>query len=148
MASAVEMLSGEKNRLPVWLRNWPYSSMANALLPRVASARSEAAVVGTSAARKATGRTRQVRSNDISGFMHIPTLPQGLRGQPPLSLPIEYATKCHKTSVGEKSRLHSLRVLTAPPSRATESTSERSRTVRKAALLPILFPLRVQKCQL
>src|SRR6266849_3414086 len=108
MASAVEMLSGEKNRLPVWLRNWPYSSMANALLPRAASARSPA--VGTSAARKATGRTRQVLSNDISGFMHISITGHTatrLRGQPPLSaqhdtgsksidhhpLPIEYATK-------------------------------------------------------
>src|SRR5216684_8641206 len=110
MASAVEMLSGEKNRLPVWLRNWPYSSMANALLPRAASARSDVAVVGTSAARKATGRTRKVRSNDISGFMHISITGHTatrLRGQPPLSaqhdtsskqiahhsLPIEYATK-------------------------------------------------------
>src|SRR5713226_2337381 len=110
MASAVEMLSGEKNRLPVWLRNWPYNSMANALLPRAASARSDVAVAGTSAARKATGRTRQVLSNDLSGFIRISITCHNAtkwRGQPPLSaphdtgskqiahhpLPIEFATK-------------------------------------------------------
>jgi hypothetical protein len=118
------MLSGEKNRLPVWLRNRPYNSMANALLPRAASARSDVVVAGTSAARKATGRTRQVLSNDLSGFMHISITGHtatGLRGTATTIGATRYRLEvdsliihcrlsmpqnAYKTSVGEISPLH------------------------------------------
>src|SRR5258708_31072119 len=71
MASAVEILSGEQSGVPLCLRNWPYSSMANALLSCAALAGSGAAVVGISAAHAATSGIREVMSSDMSGFMHI-----------------------------------------------------------------------------
>ena len=66
---------GRENRLPLCLRNRTSSSMANALLPRAALASLDVAVVGSSAAHAATGRTRQGMSNGISGFMHLRTGP-------------------------------------------------------------------------
>src|ERR1700733_5666570 len=69
MANAVEMLSGEKNRLPLRLCSWPYSSMADALLPSTPAPWSAVADGAVSATHPATDRTKHVMSNDISGFM-------------------------------------------------------------------------------
>src|SRR5580658_9173286 len=59
MASAMEMLSGEKKRLPLPLRNWPYRAAAKALFPSTTAARSAADGWEISAAHAATGAARQ-----------------------------------------------------------------------------------------
>jgi hypothetical protein len=61
---AVEMLSGEKKRLPLCVRNWLYRSMAKALLPSTTAARSDVAVAdgGVSAGNLLIDRIRHMRN--------------------------------------------------------------------------------------
>src|SRR5271165_1053277 len=75
MASAVELLSGEKKRLPVRFRNWPYNSAAKALLPSTAAARSAVADAGDCAAVAAACKPRQAMSDESRGFMPISIKP-------------------------------------------------------------------------
>src|ERR1700733_4189715 len=79
MASAVEMLSGEKKRLPPWFRNRPYSATAKALLPSTTVVRSAAATGFISTPDAPGANTREGISNDNRSFTRTPQDARPLR---------------------------------------------------------------------
>src|SRR5690349_8471824 len=71
MARAVEMLSGDRKRLPSLPRTLPYRSKAKALLPFTTSARSAAGTSGPSADAPAVAATPPVLLVVVPGWVGV-----------------------------------------------------------------------------